>query len=83
MRLQQLRAENSSLCFNKARGLGFQLFHFLSLPLALLVSPVYLRHLSYLLTSCFKFRKTWFKQVPLFQTDYRKLNTITASIEEL
>lgn len=76
MRLQQLRAENSSLCFNKARERGFQLFHFLSLPLAPLVSPVYLKHLSYLLTSCFK-------QVPLFQTDYRKLNTITSSIEEL
>lgn len=83
MRLQQLRAENSSLCFNKARERGFQLFHFLSLPLAPLVSPVYLKHLSYLLTSCFKFRMTLFKQVPLFQTDYRKLNTITSSIEEL
>ena len=43
MRLQQLRAENSSLCFNQARGRWFQLFHFLSLPLAPLaplVSPV-------------------------------------------
>ena len=36
-----------------------------------------LKHLSCLLTSCFKFRPTLFKQVPLFQTDYRKLNTIT------
>ena len=40
MRLQQLRAENSSLCFNQARERWFQLFHFLSLPLAPLVSPV-------------------------------------------